>query len=834
MLFLHSLDSDPTDGNVLVTRHLEAFSKAFPDKFLVSSPAYVVPTVNSDSTLPGETLSQRLSSLKTMLDGDGDRDWHASIFPGVFKGQPEIAWTVALLLLKDIDETKARGTIPIPTEPALKRVPLPLANDRLALKDLADLLFNSFRKTERERDLDATITLGRTILEFTPLQHPHRHSTLINVADVLSERFEQNGSKEDLDEMIALRRTASECIAPDDPQRQIILLNLDGCLYKRFRREDAMADLQEIISLRRAALERTPPPNQCRPLLDLANALHELFQRQGLADNIVEAISLAQAALNLCPPGHPNHALSRDRLAGYVETKVREEAARAHVREPGATPSGSGSSDVRQSIKTVVSDTVERIPLRLIHTHSGVVCDRNAQVSLFEASPQYKRLLSLPSSLDSQQRETEIKDTVLEHFKYAMFSHRWGNGEPSLRDVEGKRIYLLGGTDGMAKLQRFCILALRHNFLWAWSDTCCIDKDSSAEVQEAIGSMFCWYRWSSLTIVHLSDVLDAGSLADSVWFTRGWTLQELLASRTVLFYMQDWSLYMNIDAANHKTDLAVLKELRKATGITDQHLTNFCPGVDDARTRLRWASRRHTTRPEDIAYSLFGIFKVHLPIFYGESAEHALGRLLAEIISGSGDVSVLDWAGKASTFNSCFPANLVPYQTVSNIQPIPSDPAKLSHLDFEKAHKLYGKLASLPRAGFVNSKLMLPSLVYPVTAVKFQGSSTSPARYTYEIHASQLSPLDVTLSVNLGEGVSRYNLVRPWHPKALPTPTVDDDDDDAVWELLEQLKQPFNALLLKKLPHNEYRRIASDCWITAFPQDLNTVLDSQVLIPQIV
>ncbi|KAI6100680.1 hypothetical protein EDD16DRAFT_1457849, partial [Pisolithus croceorrhizus] len=227
--------------------------------------------------------------------------------------------------------------------------------------------------------------------------------------------------------------------------------------------------------------------------------------------------------------------------------------------------------------------------------------------------------------------------------EFATLSHRWGAGEPSLREIEGKSIYNLSGTDGQAKLQKFCILALRRDFQWAWSDTCCIDKDSSAELQQAIGSMFCWYRWSSLTIVHLSDVSNAGSLASSVWFTRGWTLQELLASPTVLFYTYDWSLYTKSDAVDHKADPTLLGELQNATGIAKEHLTNFRPGMDDARSRLHWASGRHTTRPEDIAYSLFGIFQVHLPIIYGETAQNALGRLLAEVISRSGDVSVLDW-----------------------------------------------------------------------------------------------------------------------------------------------------------------------------------------------
>ncbi|KAI6011440.1 hypothetical protein EDC04DRAFT_2502666, partial [Pisolithus marmoratus] len=194
-------------------------------------------------------------------------------------------------------------------------------------------------------------------------------------------------------------------------------------------------------------------------------------------------------------------------------------------------------------------------------------------------------------------------------------------------------------------------------------DTCCIDKDSSAELQETIGSMFSWCRRLSLTIVHLSDVSDTGSLANSVWFKRGWTLQELLASPTVLFYMHDWSPYVNPDVPDQKESRrpSLLEELQNATGIERQYLVDFSPGMDDARSKLHWASCRHTTRPEDIAYSLFGIFSVHLPVLYGEQAENALGRLLAEIISCSGDVSVLDWVGEALSFNSCFPANLVPY-----------------------------------------------------------------------------------------------------------------------------------------------------------------------------
>ncbi|KAI6044168.1 hypothetical protein EDC04DRAFT_463074 [Pisolithus marmoratus] len=760
-----------------------------------------------------------------MLNDKRNSQWHATLFPGIFEGQPEIAWSATLLLLRDISESQANGTIPVPIEPALKRMPPQFPNRRLSLQDLADLLLKEFRK-KRSGDLGPLVTLARTALEFTPPEHPYHHSVLINLANLLFEQFKKKSTKVDLDEVITLRRTAWECIPQDDAEKQTILLELDDCLCERFKREDTMEDLEEIISLRRLALERTPPPNRCRQLLNLANSVHEKFVKQGLVNDIEEAVSLADTALGLCLPGHSDHPLSRDHLASYLKAKVRARGTR-HTSDT----SGPVSSDIKQLVKKIFFEKVEKFPLRLLHTRTGILCNRDAQLSHFEHSLQYKQLLLSTSPRGSQELETEISDAVLEFFGFAMLSHRWERGEPLLRDVEGKRIYDLAGTDGLAKLQDFCILALECNFQWAWSDTCCIDKDSSAELQEAIGSMFSWYRQSSLTIVYLSDVSNNDSLAHSAWFKRGWTLQELLAPHTVLFYARDWSLYTNRGAANHKADPAFREELHKATGIADQHLTNFHPGMDDARSRLHWASGRRTTRPEDIAYSLFGIFQVHLPVLYGETEQNAIGRLLAEIISRSGDVSVLDWVGEPSSFNSCFPADLVPYQTVSQTHLIPSDSARRSGLDVDKTQKLYNKLAGLPRAGFVNSKLILPSTIHPVTAVRLKESSTSPSRYTYEIHASRLRPVDVTLSVKLSRGAGTYMLVRPWHPKSLDTT---ESDDNAVWSFLEQLEQPFNALLLKRLHHNEYKRIASNCMITVCVQDLASTLDSEVLILDIV
>ncbi|KAI6138262.1 hypothetical protein BKA82DRAFT_1001182 [Pisolithus tinctorius] len=714
---------------------------------------------------------------------------------------------------------------------ALECIPSGDARRRSILVNLSDCIYLRFKRESSMDDLTETVALRRAVLEVTDPGHPDRCSALLNCAASLSERFEQEGAKADLDEVVTLRRAALDSVTEDDPRRQQILANLDDCLYERFRREGAVADIEEIVTLRWAALERTPLSQQCRPLLNLAGGLHEKFQKLGAATDIEEAIKLGRAALALYHPGHPDYTLSRDCLTSYLTAKIRKRGPRLPVA--GTSTSSSSRHHLKQLIRKIVSETLGNMPLRLLHTTTGILCNRDAQLSHFEASPQYGQLLSSISTLDGQLRETRIRDTVINFFRYVMLSHRWESSEPLLRDVEGKNVYDLSGTECLVKLQEFCLCAFGRGFLWAWSDTCCIDKDSSAELQEAIGSMFSWYRRSSLTLVYLSDVSNPCSLVDSIWFKRGWTLQELLASPTILFYTQDWSLCMNREVANHKADPTMLAELQKATGIAEWHLVNFYPGMDEARSRLQWASSRRTTRPEDVAYSLFGIFRLHLPVLYGESAENALGRLLAEIISRSGDISVLDWVGEASSIHSCFPADLAPYQTLPCVPATTSDTSGRDGLDLEKARKLYSSLAKLPRARFVNQRLTLPCIAHWVTTVKpLHTGSTSPSCCVYEIHAPHLRPIEVTLSVNLEETSGSYVLVRPWHPKWLEAQV--DSDIDAPWKLLEQLEQPFNALLLRRLPHNEYERIASDSEIVACVQDLDSILDSEVLVPEIV
>lgn len=228
---------------------------------------------------------------------------------------------------------------------------------------------------------------------------------------------------------------------------------------------------------------------------------------------------------------------------------------------------------------------------------------------------------------------------------YAILSHTWGDDEVLFADLPFRRA--TKSRKAYRKIGFTCAQALRDGLKYAWIDTCCIDKSSSAELSEAINSMFAWYRSSTRCYAYLSDVLGAevdDKFLKSRWFTRGWTLQELLAPEDVIFYDQQWN------EIGRKSEHA--ESISKATGIDAGALTEppnsgrkrqdsgfdrFC-----IAKRMSWASRRETTRPEDIAYCLLGIFDVNMPLLYGEG-DRAFLRLQEEIIKLSADDSILAW-----------------------------------------------------------------------------------------------------------------------------------------------------------------------------------------------
>lgn len=136
--------------------------------------------------------------------------------------------------------------------------------------------------------------------------------------------------------------------------------------------------------------------------------------------------------------------------------------------------------------------------------------------------------------------------------EYAILSHRWLDGEISFQQI--KDLNAFSWMKGFQKVEGFCREALRNGYGWAWVDTCCIDKTSATELSEAINSMFAWYRDSSVCYVFLDDFsinlrpsaspsIVERELMQSVWFTRGWTLQELIAPNRVLFFDYKWRYF---------------------------------------------------------------------------------------------------------------------------------------------------------------------------------------------------------------------------------------------------------------------------------------------------
>ena len=228
--------------------------------------------------------------------------------------------------------------------------------------------------------------------------------------------------------------------------------------------------------------------------------------------------------------------------------------------------------------------------------------------------------------------------------RYAILSHRWEGKEVAFHEFEAAK-----ERDGLefSKIKNFCSFVNQQPDTeeWVWIDTCCIDKQSSAELSEAINSMFRWYENSAICYAYLSSV-DAGpwriqqqQFQQSPWFTRGWTLQELIAPKLVYFLDRRWNII------GEKSQLAA--EISAITHIGNDHLNlssgkRISLGQTSIATKMSWASERETSRIEDMAYCLLGIFDINMPLLYGEGRK-AFMRLQLEIIRKSDDETIFAW-----------------------------------------------------------------------------------------------------------------------------------------------------------------------------------------------
>lgn len=230
---------------------------------------------------------------------------------------------------------------------------------------------------------------------------------------------------------------------------------------------------------------------------------------------------------------------------------------------------------------------------------------------------------------------TLTKDLKHDLPPYAILSHTWGEDED---EVTYQDIIARTGKNkpGYQKIV-FCGKQAHADALdHFWVDTCCIDKTSSAELNESITSMFQWYWKAKVCYVYLADVSRDESdrsgipheawqstFRRSKWFARGWTLQELLAPESVRFFDQHGSLL---------GDKAILKQqVCEITGIAETALLGAPLADFKVSERYEWARRRQTTREEDWAYSLQGIFGVFFSSRYGEGRANASQRLIKNI-----------------------------------------------------------------------------------------------------------------------------------------------------------------------------------------------------------
>ena len=380
--------------------------------------------------------------------------------------------------------------------------------------------------------------------------------------------------------------------------------------------------------------------------------------------------------------------------------------------------------------------------------------------------------------------------------------------------------------------------------------------------------------------MYLSDAppsSNPGAIARSTWITRGWTLQEFLAPKVVLFYQSNWTLYLDARSPNHKESAGIMRELEDATGINARALTAFRPGMRGAREKLQWASMRATTLPEDTAYSLFGIFGIQLPVIHGERKQNALGRLLQEIIALSGDISCLDWVGKSSEFNSCLPANITSYAAPPFVVPSLSEDEMQTAVSSLRgagvvglASQLYTTLDLLAAPRFAQRRLLLPCIVFTVTQVALRPSQEQETCFTYTIKANGLHDLLIKTEDRLVPFSHKVHnrqkllLVRPWDrdlmeslydfaepssladdaqstitedstAKKMPSSSLGGADDVPIdsefgsraSRLIVGLGQPFRALLLAATQQwgREYNRIAADHNIIAQLKNMTSVRD---------
>lgn len=512
-------------------------------------------------------------------------------------------------------------------------------------------------------------------------------------------------------------------------------------------------------------------------------------------------------------------------------------------------------SETINEINGQINAIFDKSPFVLINVEDGHLCNQEKQRCMFEQDPIYYMLVS-ESSISMVPDINHIKDVVDEYFCYVMFSHTWEGEEPSFEVVSKTPVYELPPSPLNQKLRKFCE-TVRDDYKpyrWSWSDTCCIDKMDRDVFEKSIRFMYKWYHNSALTLVllaHLSKSNPPNSphLEHNRWMFRAWTLQELLAPKVIRFYKRDWDLYLKGGNFNHKT----LPELQGAMiGVENVLRDDFSPASLTVRQRLRLASTRDATVKVDIAYALIGIFSSDIDVQYTREGEVALGLLLQEIVNRQGDITVLDWVGTPSKFNSSVPTNLSVYKDGPykpyKLSPVTDDMVDQREREFhdtsvkEEATSLHNLLSTLGLPRFADRRLSLPSITFPITDIKRASSDahdegTRAITYlasTVALGEVRFKTKDIFFSKPLK---GRVVLVYPWI-RDLLVQTRDHargkhTKHTRALRLIMHLEQGFRALLFAEDSDQQYRRVAADEEISVPAHELTSLEDINIEVLEI-
>jgi hypothetical protein len=331
---------------------------------------------------------------------------------------------------------------------------------------------------------------------------------------------------------------------------------------------------------------------------------------------------------------------------------------------------------------------------------------------------------------------------------FAILSHTWDTEEVNFQVFNN--IATRTAAKGWTKIEQTCREAQRCGFHYVWIDSCCIDKTNNAELSESINSMFRWYSEAALCLVYLND-FDANAAASdrdtmlrrARWFSRGWTLQEIVAARAANFYDSAWCHFgtraslRNELTSITKIDAEVFSLPQNSDVVVIRDLLDSIP----VGRRMAWAATRQTTRPEDMAYCLIGLFSVSMPMLYGEGGQQAFIRLQEEIIRDNNDLSLFAWrAGDCSTYRGILA--LSPHEFIG-----------LSNLKFEQDMKFN------PDFAMSNKGLRINTFLKP-SGDTHSGSVVLPLHCYIEGAGGEEKPPQLGLILK-HEGASVYVRTRP-------------------------------------------------------------------------